>query len=376
MVRYHIHRSGKAVWSQRIALTFLMLFIVSFALHRFGPVIEPFAAKLLKGHEAWASYLSLSTPVALKLAAAATVGAALALLLGLIAMVNIWREGYLGAGKAFTGVFFSMLVLAAPAATLPKLVSLPRIHEVSTDVQSPPTFTELAAKRRGEANPVAYQASEAAEQAKAYPDIQPLAVNHPAELAFDTVREVVHGLEWNIVLEQPPEGGKAGVIEAALRSPVFGFTDDVVIRVTGGAKDSRVDVRSSARYGDHDMGRNAERVRALLTEVKTRVARIDRDDRIEKVMKRREEQAQKAAASGKCTKKKKRAGECGDDGSASGSGHTNSIEPQEEAPADVAQDAERGPSGLGAPGEPKETKKPRRSERSPSLRRFWEELIE
>jgi uncharacterized protein (DUF1499 family) len=372
-VKYHQHRSRKAVWSQRLALLCLLLFIVPFGLHRFGAVIAPFAAKMLKGHEAAASLLAMNTPVAMKLITAAVAGALLAFLLGVIAMVNIWREGYQGAGMAFMVIVLSLLMLAAPAAVLPKLMKLPRIHEVSTDTQSPPAFTKLALARQGAANPATYQAAAAAEQAKAYPDIQPLPVSHSAEQTFDTVREAAHSLEWNIIREQPPEEGRAGMIEAVDRSPVFGFIDDVVIRVSGTAKDSRIDVRSSARYGDHDLGRNAERVRLLLGDVKTRVAQIDRTERIEKVMKRREEQAQKA--SGKCTKRKQRAGLCEGEGATNASDHTNSIEPQEEASAAPAESSEPAPSPQASPDDPKPTKKRRHGERSPSSHRSWEQWL-
>jgi uncharacterized protein (DUF1499 family) len=376
-VRYYQHRSNKATWSQRIALTFLMLFVVTFALHRFGVVVAPFVAKFLKGHESAASFLIVSTPVAIKLLAVAVTGAAIAFLLGVAAMVNIWREGYLGARRATVGVVVSALMLAAPAAVLPKVLRLPRIHEVSTDTQTPPAFSKLALARQGDANPATFQHATAAEQASAYPDIQPLSLNHSVEQAFDTVREAVHGFEWNVIREQPPEDGRAGIIEAVDRSPIFGFTDDIVIRVGGTTRESRIDMRSSARYGDHDLGRNAERVRLLFGEVKTRVAQIDKTERIEKVMKRREEQAQKA--SGQCTKRKRRAGLCGEDQSASNADRTNSIDPQETAETTgtetPAQDAEPAPSPQEAPGEPAPTRKRRHIERSPSLHRSWEEFL-
>jgi uncharacterized protein (DUF1499 family) len=371
-VHYHQHQSRKAVWSQRLALLCLLLFVVPFGLHRFGALLTPFAANLLKGHEAWASSLTMSTPVAIKLIGVAVAGALLAFLLGVVAMANIWREGYSGVVRAFFGIMLSLSMLAAPAAVIPKLVNLPRIHEVTTDPQSPPAFSKLALARQGDANPATYQTAAAAEQARAYPDIQPLPVARSAEQTFDAVREVAHGLEWNIIREQPPEGGRAGMIEAVDRSPVFGFTDDVVIRVGGTAKDSRIDVRSSARYGDHDLGRNAERVRLLLGEVKTRIARIDKTERIEKVMKRREEQAQKA--SGKCTRRKQRAGLCEDDSSSKASDRTNSIEPQEEAAAAPVESSEPAPSPQAAPDVPKPTKKRRHRERPSSLDRLWGQL--
>ena len=72
--------------------------------------------------------------------------------LGLVALGGIWREGYTGAGKAVGGVLLGALMLAGPLWSLPSLLALPRIHEVSTDVQSPPAFDKLAraARRHGQ----------------------------------------------------------------------------------------------------------------------------------------------------------------------------------------------------------------------------------
>ena len=50
-------------------------------------------------------------------------------------------------------------------------------------------------------------------------------------------------------------------LEAVDRSPLFGFADDVVVRVTAMADGSRVDVRSVSRVGKGDLGANAKRIR-------------------------------------------------------------------------------------------------------------------
>ena len=45
----------------------------------------------------------------------------------------------------------------------------------------------------------------------------------------------------------------------------MGFTDDIVVRVTQAGAGSRIDLRSSSRYGRSDFGVNAARIRAYLT---------------------------------------------------------------------------------------------------------------
>jgi hypothetical protein len=45
------------------------------------------------------------------------------------------------------------------------------------------------------------------------------------------------------------------------------FRDDVVVRVRPTQDGARIDVRSASRYGRHDLGANAARVRALIEDV-------------------------------------------------------------------------------------------------------------
>ena len=71
-----------------------------------------------------------------------------------------------------------------------------------------------------------------------------------------------------MVDSRPPAAGRReGVIEAVARTPIMGFRDDVVIRVSPLAQGARVDLRSASRYGLHDFGANAARVRALLEDI-------------------------------------------------------------------------------------------------------------
>jgi hypothetical protein len=47
----------------------------------------------------------------------------------------------------------------------------------------------------------------------------------------------------------------------------MGFRDDVAVRIRAIGQGARVDVRSASRYGRHDFGTNAARVRVLLDDI-------------------------------------------------------------------------------------------------------------
>jgi uncharacterized protein (DUF1499 family) len=65
---------------------------------------------------------------------------------------------------------------------------------------------------------------------------------------------------WEIVSASPQELR----IEATDTTLLFGFKDDVVIRITPQGARSIVDVRSLSRVGGSDLGTNAKRIRAFL----------------------------------------------------------------------------------------------------------------
>lgn len=262
-MRYYERRSVKASWSYRIALLSVLVVAGTFVWHRF---------------------FGLPTPLAMKVFYAAVVLAVISLTLSAAALVNIWNEGTLGAGKASFAIILSLLLLGVPAISIPNLLHLPRLYEVTTDPANPPAFDRIAKIRQGQANPVHYEAAFGPLQAAAYPDIKPLLVALPIADVYSTVREIVKALNWKVIDEQAPELAKNGYIEAVDRTWIFGFTDDIAIRITGSKKAARIDIRSSSRFGQHDLGRNAQRIRLFLAEVKERLAGIERAERVERLI--------------------------------------------------------------------------------------------
>jgi uncharacterized protein (DUF1499 family) len=253
----------KARWSYRIAILTVLAFAGTFVWHRF---------------------FGLPTPLALKAFGGEMVVALIGLTLAGAALVNIWNEGSVGAGRASFALFLSLLLLAVPLWSLPDLLRLPRLYDVTTDPGNPPAFDRIAKIRQGQANPVHYESSFGSLQRAAYPDIKPLVLARPIIEVYSAVVETVKGSNWKIIDEQSPQSAKTGYIEAVDRTLIFGFTDDVAIRVTGSQKAAKIDIRSSSRFGQHDLGRNAQRIRHFLNGVKARLAEIERAERMERLL--------------------------------------------------------------------------------------------
>jgi uncharacterized protein (DUF1499 family) len=242
-----------ARWTTRIALFSVLLAGVALGAHRFGP---------------------MTTLTAFNLMGLAFVCAAFSLVLGTLATIVIWRTGCAGALRVAFGMVLAISLLGWPIAFLGAYRSLPPLTDISTDSAQPPKFVELARLRGPGSNTSTYPVISAKLQAEAYPDLKPMMIDRPAEETFEIVREAVFRQKMTIVREQPAENktGKSGFIEAVDRTLVMGLYDDVSVRVDGDAGRSRVDFRSASRFGSHDFGRNAERMRRLMREV---VARLE-----------------------------------------------------------------------------------------------------
>jgi uncharacterized protein (DUF1499 family) len=136
--------------------------------------------------------------------------------------------------------------------------ALPRIHDISSDLDNPPVFVAILPLRADAANPAAYGGPEiAAEQRLGYPDIVPLKLAMSTASAYAKALSVVKEKGWKIVADDPADGR----IEATATTRWFGFKDDVIVRVLPAAGGSRLDMRSVSRVGKSDVGANAKRIR-------------------------------------------------------------------------------------------------------------------
>jgi uncharacterized protein (DUF1499 family) len=245
--------SNLAIWARRMALFSLTAVVVSIVIVRsdwleVGPALMAFAVGL--------------------------VPALLALVLSGAALVVIWNEGMRGLGHTFAAVGIAVLLLAYPAYLGYKAYKLPWLYDITTDPIDPPRYEALARLRPRDANPIVYAGLYAAEQQRAaYPDIEPLDEDATPEVSFKVALAVVTKRKWLIIDRRPPQlpARPEGHIEAIARSLIMGLRDDVVIRVRGGPDGSRIDVRSSSRFGSLDFGSNAARIRTLVDDIDTQI---------------------------------------------------------------------------------------------------------
>lgn len=198
------------------------------------------------------------------LAVATCAGSIVAFVLGLIYR----RPGAIACG--FLAILIAGATAYVPWSLRQAAQRVPPIHDITTDTDNPPLFVRVAHARKKTDHPTAYDGPEvAAMQKKGYPDLGPILVKAPMAKVFDESKVILVSMGMNVVDAEPIQGR----IEATDTSLLFGFEDDLVVRLVQQADGTvRVDVRSKSRVGRSDFGINAHRIRAFTKVLQKRLA--------------------------------------------------------------------------------------------------------
>ncbi len=181
------------------------------------------------------------------------------------------------------GYVVGIIALLVPVLGLGKLGAvkktadkLPLIHDITTDTQDVPKFTDAILTERAKTdgvNPVVYAGKTdlrekklvSALQTRAYPEISSLVLSEEPKVVYGKAEAAASSMGWDIVTAD----AEAGLIEATDTTFWYGFKDDVVIRIRpseGGG--TVVDMRSISRVGQSDLGKNADRIRSFMAKLK------------------------------------------------------------------------------------------------------------
>jgi uncharacterized protein (DUF1499 family) len=193
----------------------------------------------------------------------ATYGAAVALVLSGLGLIQARpRAARRGRVIAVLGLVVALLPLGMALQWEYASRTTPPINDISTDTADAPVFWDMP-------NPTDYPgAKSAALQRAAYPDLAPLNLGLTPEQAFAQALSVAQEKGWTIVASVSAEGR----IEATSSSLLYGFTDEVIVRVKATDGGALVDVRSRSRLGRVDRGVNARRIRDYLAVLQQRAA--------------------------------------------------------------------------------------------------------
>jgi uncharacterized protein (DUF1499 family) len=185
-----------------------------------------------------------------------------------LSLIGLWlsrpRGTRRGLFPAFLGLILSLPIAIYIVNFEYSAYAYPPINDITTDMDEPPSFWEVP-------NPVAYPGAEVAKlQRQGYPDIKPIKLGMDTAQAFKIASALARDMGWEIISEDVDELQ----IEAVATSFLFGFKDNVVIRLQDSNGLTQVDLRSHSSLGKIDRGANAKRIRAYLRSMKQRASAL------------------------------------------------------------------------------------------------------
>ncbi|MFN3618926.1 DUF1499 domain-containing protein [Sphingorhabdus sp.] len=197
----------------------------------------------------------------------------------LIGLFQQWRARRLTAPpprvRRWMGMLVALVYVGWVGTFLIKALTVPAIHDVSTDLADPPAFQTLQLRADNLDNipgaddedmrGLTPQQRWSVVHQRAYGDIRSVRINEPVPLVVAKAERLAKARDWDVAISLPEEGR----LEATDTSAFFQFKDDVVLRVrpSDTGEGSIVDMRSVSRVGVSDLGMNAKRVRSFLADL-------------------------------------------------------------------------------------------------------------
>ncbi len=177
--------------------------------------------------------------------------------------------------RRWAGMLVALVYVGWVGTFLMAALTVPAIHDVSTDLADPPSFRTLQLRADNLDNVpganddkmkgLTPQQRWVTVHQKSYGDIRSVRINEPVPMVIAKAERLAKARGWDIAVSLPEEGR----MEATETSAFFRFKDDVVLRVkpTDTGEGSVVDMRSVSRVGVSDLGMNAKRVRSFLADL-------------------------------------------------------------------------------------------------------------
>ncbi|MDB5522436.1 MAG: hypothetical protein JWM58_199 [Rhizobium sp.] len=286
-VRYERPVSHSAFYARRLALLAFVMFVMAWGLHRFGP---------------------LETPSFLAVALASVVLAVVALYLAVLGLVMLWSKGARGGKASALALVLVILPLSPLVLVTPAYMNLPQIYDVSSDLIDPPKWIDVvnadqswlgaraapgandreaqmiayrgvtgrryegaldrvytAARKVAIASGIEISAERGAPEGALgeFQAIDPKATDDAVPDALDNVPVPLPRPDFEEMPDAQMPIGDAS-IQGVHRTLIFGFRQDVVIRLREEAETTLVDIRVATRYGSHDLGSGAAFIESYL----------------------------------------------------------------------------------------------------------------
>jgi uncharacterized protein (DUF1499 family) len=190
-------------------------------------------------------------------------GGLLGMITLVLALIGLFRDGF---GAARTGLAIGSLLTAIFVMTASAGRNVPRINDMTTDVDNPPRFVHAGQIDANRGRDMAYPGADfAAQQRAGYPNLKPLQLSTSPDEVFKRVETTARQhSNWELTHIDPA----ARTLEGVATTNLFRFQDDFIVEVRAQDAGSVVQMRSKSRDGRGDLGANAARIEAFFAEIK------------------------------------------------------------------------------------------------------------
>lgn len=249
-MRILIRTSRAAIWAGRLGSFAIPVLVLAVLFHRFG---------------------SLSTAAfEISLSIATATGAA-AVLLAIGAFVRIWNTGDKGWTRASLGLIGGLAALAPLGYALVMMALYPSTADIATDPATPPELLY-----RPEDDTVLHLSETA--RAANFPQLVTRTYQIEPERLFAITEEAVAAQGWALVRRSAPRLPDAPGLINATATTLFGWTNEVALRVDTAPLGAQVVMRSaSVRDTGHDLGDNGRQIEAFLVALDAAVTQALRE---------------------------------------------------------------------------------------------------
>jgi len=241
--------SAAAQWARSISTFSLVLLLTAAVGHRYA-MVETLA------------FLG----VALLSAALALLG----MMFAAVGFSRLWADGDVAGKASGVAAVVSCLVLAPFAAAVYLALHYPPLNDISTDLSEPPHFMFAPKARTEQMNPITpITQAEADMQRAAYPDVNGRRFEASMERVLDALAVVIAGRGWTPRGRLPQASSLPAELSIEVQAPTYlvRFPADAVIRLSDEGESTFVDMRMATRYGEHDLGENARRIRRFMNDL-------------------------------------------------------------------------------------------------------------
>jgi len=243
-MRILVRTSKWAIWARRLGSFALPMLIIPVFLHRTQ---------------------ALDSDRFMILLLIAMVIAALGVVCGLVAYIRLWCSGDQGWGKATIGVVLGLVCLSPVIYGAALFARYPVVNDVTTD---PVTPLPLVLKPAATVISPALQTQILA----AFPTAISRTYQLDAAAVFTIVEQLIADRGWDIRVRRAPGANANPGLINALAMTLFGWRDEIAIRVRPGVDGTRVDMRSVSLFGVSDLGQNGKRIASFLSDLDNRIS--------------------------------------------------------------------------------------------------------